>query len=288
MNPIKTAAVGLATVAASLLLAPNAAATPGTCTITFQPFDGRSYAAAAVVDGQVEHIITRQSGVLDNGPVSVTYTTPSGIVGDLTGVTEVWWAARNPAKQDTAADFYDVMHVRPDCTFVEAYHAIPGKQDSVVIRTATYPTPTLPIETTTSTTALPTTTSTAPATTTTAAPEPSTTTAPPPIETVRTTPTIPPTTAPEVTTTIAVPVVDVPLTPAPTTTAPAPNVPSSSVVDLYTATSVERAAVTGSLPVTGTAWLIPLAGIGALALLIGGFIATLTPARRRLARENAR
>jgi hypothetical protein len=89
-----------------------------------------------------------------------------------------------------------------------------------------------------------------------------------------------------VTTTTTEIVVDVPLVERPTTTtAPTPEVPSSSV-DLYTATSVEKAGEAGNAgPLPRTGWGAGIAYLGAGLIALG---LAFWPVRRRLARENAR
>lgn len=123
MNPARiTAAVLLATAAATTIN-PTAvgAADQATCTLTAQPWDGRSYALTAVVDGTPTPLITVQSGML-TGQTSWT----------LTGITEVWWAAKDPARQAVAADFHDVYDVA-GCSLVGGYRGIAGRQDSITL-----------------------------------------------------------------------------------------------------------------------------------------------------------
>lgn len=190
MNPARIAATLLAT-AGALALAPSAGAATTECTITAQPWDGRSYALTVVADGVPTPLITRQSGLLD-GQTSWT----------LSGITQVWWAAKDPARQSTAADFYDVYDV-DSCQLVGGYRGVPGRQPSIVVTAAAV-----------------TTTTTGPTTTTTPTP----TTAPAPITTWSTTP-------------IPTDAADVALTPAPTTTlrspyaATAPTLPETGAAE---------------------------------------------------------
>ena len=96
-------------------------------------------------------------------------------------------------------------------------------------------------------------------------------------------PHLPPTSAPVQVTTTVPPTVDVPLTEAPTTTAPAPTPPAGPVPSTPTAvvggdpTPLLR---TTSLPVTG-AETRRIAGVGALAIIVGLLLAGLAPTRRR-------
>ena len=236
------------TAAAVLATAQPAEATTARCELVAQPWDGRSYALTAVVDGIPQPLITRQSGLLD-GRTAWEF--------DAGSITEVWWAAKDPARQAVAADFYDVLPVK-DCAFTVAYHATPGKPDSVIIRPVATP---------------PTSTST---------------TEPEPTITFATTPT---TVAPPAVTPTTSTAVDVPPSAAPTTTTPAPTLPpvpassTTSPVELFTATSVEQTAAT-ALPATGNR---PLrAGLGVLFISggLGLWFLSLRPLRARTIKEN--
>lgn len=254
--------IATATIAATIALADTAAATPGTCAVTFQPQNEFSYHAAfEAADGIVTVLIAQQTESIHLPPTS--YDIPAD-------ARRVLWATRpelapaDPSNPDnyfpkTPKDNGSSLWLGPDCTFTTPYTSAPNWRPSVVIRPGT-PAPT-------TTAPAPTTTSTTPATTTSTAPEPTSTTRPAPITTFEITPSIPeepPTTVAEVTTTTTKIVVDVPLTPATTTTAPAPpEVPSSSV-DLYTATSVEASRPVGTLPHTGSnlADALVVSGVG--------------------------
>ena len=249
MNIARICTFAAVTALSVLATAQPAEATTARCELVAQPWDGRSYALTAIIDGQATPLIARQSGLLD-GPTRWEF--------DAGSITEVWWAAKDPARQAVAADFYDVLPVK-DCAFTVAYHSMPGKPDSVIIRPVATP---------------PTSTST---------------TAPEPTITFATTPT-PTTVAPPAVTTTTSTAVDVPPSAAPTTTTPAPTLPpvpassTTSPVELFTATSVEQTAAT-ALPATGVDALALLWAAGATASM-GALLVGLSRLRNRTIKEN--
>ena len=230
-----------------LATAQPAEASTARCELVAQPWDGRSYALTAVIDGTPQSLIARQSGLLD-GQTAWEFNAGS--------ITEVWWAAKDPARQSTADDFYDVLPVGPDCRFTVAYHATAGHRDSVIIR---------PVA--------------APPTSTTTTSAPATTTAPPSTITFATTPAPPSTSAPEPVTTTTPPVVDVPLSAPPTTT-------TTSPVELFTATSLDAGtAGNPDLPLTG-ANTSGIALLGMASITLGVLLAGLARLRTRTIKEN--
>lgn len=286
MKTLARIAAGLATVGAYVAVAPTAAAQPGTCTVTFQPQNEFSYHAAyQAADGTVTVLIAQQTEAIHLPPTS--FDIPADAL-------RVLWSTRpelapadpsNPANYfpKTPKDNGSSLWLGPDCTFTTPYTSAPNWRPSVVIRPGT------PATTTT--------TSAAPTTTTEPAPS---TTLPQPTTTFQTTPHTSTTTTEQPPTgttssTVSIPTttieVDEPLQPEPTTTAPAspPTVPvpsttsTTTAVELFTATSVEQA--TGTLPMTGSAWLVYAFHIAGYLIGVGGaMLALCIPARRRLQR----
>lgn len=202
MNPRKPLALTVAALAAGALAAPAAGAgvrwnSPTSidisdrdlCQITAQPWDQRTYALEADVDGTVAVLIAKTDQGGDHFEPRSWYF-PAGLV------TEVRWAWMGDRWGDT-------LPVNADCEFTVDYQNAPGKQDSVVIARVPYGGPT------TTTEAAPTTTSTTPTSTTASVPP----VPPPTIFPATTTPT-------PVALDVSTPLPDEPLVEAPTTSLP--------------------------------------------------------------------
>lgn len=133
-------------VAAALGLNTTAGATTGTCTLTAQPQDERSYHLAYTDrDGDMHILINRQ----DATPLKPTsWQIPADF-------DTVLWATKRGVI-DGPGSFYDHLVNAGGCQFSEPYHAAPGWRASIIIGPGT------PAPTTTSSTVPPSTTTSAP------------------------------------------------------------------------------------------------------------------------------
>lgn len=231
-------------VAAALGLNSTAGATTGTCTLTAQPQDERSYHLAYTDrDGDMHILINRQ----DSTPLKPTsWQIPADF-------DTVYWATKT-GRIDGPDSFYDRLVNAGGCQFVEPYHAAPGWRASIIIAPGT------PAPTTTPSTV-------PPSTTTSAQPTPTapTTTAPtdtlPPVPVTRVTElppaTFPPTWPEQPSTTLPDRLDEVRLTPDPT---PYTAVQPPTTLPVTGASS-------GGLALFGFAMLIPGALLAGLARL---------------------
>jgi len=135
----RTTLTTLAATTLALTLHTAAGATTGTCTLTAQPQDERSY-HLAYTDADGMHILINRQDSTSLKPTS--WQIPADF-------DTVYWATKRGVI-DGPDSFYDHLVNAGGCQFTEPYHAAPGWRASIVIAPGTPAPTTVPSSTSTS------------------------------------------------------------------------------------------------------------------------------------------